>query len=92
MTALHLFLYTFAAFGFAFVVGHAKISLPFREWLGGRRGLLARFLLALAECPPCVGFWVGVAAAFRSPFPLLLPFYTVASNFILGRLTGLIEV
>lgn len=33
MIALALFF--FAAFGFAFIVGHSKISLPFRIWVGG---------------------------------------------------------
>lgn len=83
-------LYVLAAFGFAFIVGFAKVSLPFRSWLaspiktvkfrpdwpeGGpfkineewherpRLNGWATWIVALLECPACLGFWLGVFAA-----------------------------
>lgn len=76
---MFLIIYFLAAFGFAFIVGFAKISVPFRQWLHDavrfekepgflnstevRRPLwgLQIWLLALLECPACLGFWIGVA-------------------------------
>lgn len=120
-------LYILAAFGFAFIVGYAKISLPLRAALAmaeresrGPRGERIvwelplveprRWLLDLLQCPACLGFWIGGAFALadpglfgavvalgldRLPMIVLVPIFglaTSASNFILGALTGLIEV
>src|SRR5512147_1001754 len=41
---LPLFVYTVAAFGLAYIVGHSAISLPFRTWLAGK---------TFARCPVC---------------------------------------
>ena len=115
-------LYILASFGFAFVVGYAKISLPLRSWLArtchaqGTDLVLVpfsderRWLVDLLQCPACLGFWIGagfvvVDARFfgataalgldHLPAVALVLIYglaTAASNFILGALTGLIEV
>lgn len=63
-----LFEYTLAAFGLAYVVGHSSISLPFRMLLDPGedytrpREALRAFVLTLAECPACFGFWTGACA------------------------------
>lgn len=117
-------LYVLAAFGLAFIVGYAKISLPLRGWLGCAWGsytaesglqpirfaVARRALLELLQCPACLGVWIGFAFALADPLmfgaaaalgvdhlPLMeraffLGLATCASNFILGALTGLIEV
>lgn len=125
-----LLLWFAAAFGFAFVVGHSKISLPFREWFGGKLVLtettatspgaaeagitmssyaqrkaavpyLGPFLVALAECPGCLGWWLGLGAAFFWPAlvpfglslwasMLLLAFATSGVNLLLARYVGMV--
>jgi hypothetical protein len=90
-----LFVYSFAAFGLAYIAGHARISLPIRQaWQDAG---LSAFLLELVECPACFGFWIGVGATVAAiwlgadtPLVALLPFYTSGSNYVLGRATGLI--
>lgn len=63
------------------------------------------YFLDLIECPACLGFWVGLifgtclgltigpsAVIFPGPAWMLPPVaacFTTGSNFILGRLTGL---
>ncbi len=102
---LLLFIYTLAAFGYAYVLGFAVISLPIRRALDpGNKvetaGAFVRsFTLTLIECPACLGWWVGAWAGviwgwgepgkFATIF--MLAFYTCGTNFILGRLTGLIR-
>ena len=54
--ATALFVYTLAAFGLAYVVGHAKISRRIREILAGRM---------IAVCPVC-----GVKKHLRYAFPI----------------------
>jgi len=68
LTALVAYLLT--TFGFCYVVGHSKISLPVRELLS--KALLGRMLLALVECPACLGWWVGLLTA--GSYPPLTPF------------------
>lgn len=57
-----------AAFGFAFIVGHSKISLPVRQRLDpgvplrGWGDALRVLFLVLIECPACIGFWFGAIA------------------------------
>lgn len=96
-------IYTLAAFGIAFVVGFAKISLGIREFIAAR----CTWLISLLECPACLGFWIGLVAGALNlpglfneitPYPrlyrvcaaLMLGFYTVATNFLLGRISSLI--
>ncbi len=98
-----LVFYTVAAFGLAYIVGHAKISLRFRERVAGDgEGPGAKFINFL-ECPACFGFWEGVfvgvfVAGARGmaffgwalPAAFCLGLYTCGANFIIGRLTRLI--
>lgn len=91
------------AFGLAFIVGHSKISVPFRWWLADRRGAVSDWFLMLVECPPCVGFWAGIVGGvlWRAPFlpsfggrtlsPLLLALFTCGSNLLLAKLVGLLD-
>lgn len=120
---MSLALFWLASFGFAFVVGHSKISLPLRQWLGGwvegsvvpdiEKGevighvithkpavrWVGPFLVALAECPGCLGWWLGLGAAFGGlvtlPFSFwvsaaVLAFATSAVNLLLARWVGLV--
>lgn len=75
MTALLTFVvYFLAQFGFAYIVGFAKISElpryllapPTRIMVSGNEapapGLVNRirwWLIQLVECPACLGFWTG---------------------------------
>jgi hypothetical protein len=102
-----LVVYTISAFGLAFAVGFGRISLPFRRWLEpktivGSGDAFRQMLLYLLECPACLGFWIGLGASFfvqlddnrlslRMGAALLTAFYTSGSNFILGRVSGLIR-
>lgn len=75
---ISLLVYAVASFGFAYIVGHSKISLPMRQMIdpgaptvemtGGKvaRGVF----LMLLECPACLGFWTGLfAALFLNVWP-----------------------
>jgi len=94
-----LALWFLACFGFAFSVGHSKISLPFREWLAQRGSQTAAWFLAFVECPACVSFWCGllggmlyvepIAAVPRWLWAFELAFATCAVSFILAAVTGL---
>jgi len=74
------------AFADSFVPEHASTrSLLQRLVTGG---------LLLIECPACFGFWIGLAVGLLSGFgwyALALAFYTAGTNFLFGRLTGLID-
>ena len=100
---LELLLYTVASFGLAFVIGHSKISRPFRLLLGptSDRQVVRHWLIMLLECPACLGFWFGLAYAlatdFMFGFPLRgwgailgLALYTCGANFLLAALSGLL--
>lgn len=60
-----LFLYTFAAFGLAYIVGHARVSLPVREYLAPTPdvrppwGGFGTWLVSGMECVACMGFHIG---------------------------------
>lgn len=91
--------YTIAAFGLAYIVGHSAISRPLRLALWDVGGPFLKFIVTLLECPACFGFWIGlttggvIVALDLMPWPALLafPFYTTGMNFLLGRATGLIS-
>jgi hypothetical protein len=95
--ALNLFFYTITVFGFCYAVGHSKISLRPREILS--RYPIGETFVEMAECPACLGFWLGLIAGTILPFitpipvptalsPFLFAFYTCGTGFLLGRLTG----
>jgi hypothetical protein len=91
-----LLFYTLLIFGISYVLGHAKISLGPREWIARRQGKLWHWLLDLIECPACLSWWLGLAASFAwpslppvQPACLTLPFFSAATSFLLGRVTGL---
>lgn len=81
MMTLSLLLFFLASFGLAFVLGHSKITLPFRTWLGGapdgnpRPAVpgLGPWIVMLLECPACLGFHFGWAVVVWGP-PLGVPF------------------
>lgn len=99
---LSLFVFTLASFGLAFVIGQSKISLPIRMVLEPESILtfsdsLRAWLLALMECPACLGFWFGLFYAwFVSPmfFPgphsisiVGFGLYACGANFVLSQWT-----
>lgn len=103
MTALFIF---FAAhFGFAYIVGHSKLSFPFRAaFVGDGKSTLRQWIVALVECPACLGFWTGAfSGAFAWPIALSTDFGSVgfrvfvsalavsAVNFVLATYTKLME-
>lgn len=104
MAAVALFIYSVAAFGVAYAIGHSKLTLSLRNQLARETNdgsTVAYYALTLMECPACLGFWVGLGAGtssllFGLPWDclfLVLPvagFYTCGINFILGRATRLI--
>jgi hypothetical protein len=96
-----LIIYTLAAFGFCWGVGHSKLTLPLRSSMDyyTRTRVLGRgpvyLTLLLMECPACLGFHVGwiayalhVAPVFTSWYTAA--FYTAGVNYLLGRVSGLI--
>lgn len=101
----YLFVYTFAAFGLCYVVGHAQISQRARELAGDAivrehdanhycTAAVMAWCLALIQCPACLGFWIGLLVGLfhnDAPSPIALGFYTAGVNFILGKLTKLID-
>lgn len=92
--------YCLAAFGLAYIVGHAKISLFFRVLIGGTPSggkplipVVGPFLVDLVECPACFGFWEGLAYGWITTNfvgGLWFGCLTSGSNFLLGRFTKLI--
>lgn len=100
-----LVFFTFAAFGLAYIVGHARISLPIRQWIfpsrdgEGRVEVLLNQLrimfVELIECPACFGFWIGFigSVAVKNSFIASLCWgcYISGVNFLLGKLTSLIK-
>lgn len=96
-STLQVLVYVFAAFGFAAIAGHSKITLPFREGMErlGRRFAPARWALDLIECPMCLGFWeglfVGSALFGWTSRAVVMALATSASNLLLARLAGLVD-
>lgn len=103
MTAL--IVYTLAAFGLAWAIGHSKLSQPFldvleytaRDSYGQLRYFrwLTTIVLTLLTCPACLGFHIGWAAhvsGIVTLFPswYVAAFYTCGANLILGIYTGII--
>lgn len=98
--AVALFLHFTASFGVAFVLGHSVISLPLRNWLQNR-GAVGSFLLALFECPACLGWWLGATSAIFGLMALVVTptllgvmssaFATSAVNLIAARIVGMGE-
>jgi hypothetical protein len=90
-----LALYALALLGFAFIVGHSAISLPFREALAilGARFAPARWLLKLIECAACiswhVGFWYALAKGARLSTAFVWALISSALALLSSRLAGL---
>lgn len=96
-----LLFYSIAAFGFAYIVGHSVITRQLREFIFDVTfaGIpVLQWIVALLECPACLGFWTGFAAAMFDIVPsfgigsaVLWGLFTAGSNYTLARLTRLIE-
>jgi hypothetical protein len=97
-----LFVFTFSAFGLAYVLGHSMITKAVREYLFDLAESYfppAKWLVLLVECPACLGFWIGFVSGLLGPTgyaeplatvpPLALGCYVAGTNFVLGRATGL---
>ncbi len=101
---IQLVVYSVASFGLSFIVGHSKISLPFRTLVdpGEIRTFndsLRAWFLMLLECPACLGFHSGLWFGFFIGIPgvmdpgwatggVLALFWT-ATNLFLASVTGL---
>lgn len=86
-------MYSVAAFGLAFIVGHSKVSLAPRKWMV-KKGVAGWWLVQLLECPACWGFHTGwiywlVAKPDFAPGWFHLALFTTGSNFLLTKLSGL---
>jgi len=100
-----VFVFNVAAFGLAFIVGRAEITDPFRGllvFLSERHtfiGWITRWGARLLECVVCTGFWIGFVFgayhwrpdAARWGLAIATGCYVSGANFILGRMTRLIE-
>jgi hypothetical protein len=89
-----LFLYTIAAFALAWIIGHAQISFPIRNWLAGRNWPGVSVFLDLIQCPACLGVWIGFIAGWVClgfVMGIFLALWTCGTNLILGALIGLYD-
>lgn len=74
---MDLLVYMVAAFGFAYIVGRSRISYPIRlavNLIGSWPNPVwrpLRWFVILIECPACLGFWIGGAAAYRFDVSLI---------------------
>lgn len=83
-------------FGIAYVLGHSAITLRWRTFVAK----FWAFPVELIECPACIGWHTGwILTVFGySLFPfswsgaLSAAFFYAATNFILGRATGLMKL
>lgn len=104
MPLASLIVYMLASLGLAYIVGHSKVTFRFRSWwsrwyhdwypMAPADG--DPWLLQMLECPACFGFWTGLAASVIGLVPfetrwsaLAWALFTAGSNFLLGRITGL---
>lgn len=92
---IELFIYSIAAFGFAYCAGHSVISRGLRSWIIGKYDYGLRFwFVTLIECPACLGFWTGaiIGGAIDGGWGIAIgALYTAGSNYILSKLTRLID-
>lgn len=89
---LEFLVYAFAAFGFAYIMGMAKVSFPIRslllrlsQWAWYTRPF--GWLVDLLQCPMCLGFWTGVVAAVRFDVSLV-GLNAVSSAVVAGCVTA----
>ncbi len=82
-----------AAYGFAWFLGRSKLTLGFRRWLAQ---VPSPWLLALLECPGCVGFWTGYLYVARRSWDTFVPavltgFVVLTTNLLLESITSHIK-
>ncbi len=102
---IDLLVYTVAAFGLAWIIGHSKLTQPALDVLEyiarDEYGQLRYFrwlvtgMLMLVTCPACLGFhigWAAHASGLVHLFPswYVAALYTCAANLVLGVYTGII--
>jgi hypothetical protein len=89
-----LIFYSFAAFGLAYVAGHAVITRWIREWMFNH-GVIPKTIVMLVECAACFGFWTGfifgLVMNFSLIFSIVIGLYTTGSNTLLGKIAGIME-
>jgi len=89
-----LLVYAVSAFGLAWCISNSKVSYPLRLRLAEAGSV---WMLALLECPACLGWWLGIFAYFASSTPAALGqwwtagLFTMASNLLLAKLAGLLD-
>lgn len=98
---MNLLIYSFAVFGLAWVVGHSKISLPFRLWFA-KLGPFGLLFVTMLECVGCFSFhigWITWLAGIRLTGSwshtwldvIVAALYTAASSLVIGRFVGVVE-
>ena len=100
---MSLLIYAITVFGFEYIVGRSVISQFPREIYADvfQKSNIALFLLALIECPACLGFWIGLIVALKWPLyaasliasdsVLLFAIFTSGTSLILGKLTRVMD-
>lgn len=100
---LAVVVYAIAAFGLAYIVGHAQISRRPREFAARvvfGRAAVGEFFVDLLECPACFGFWTGLVAGALGVTPnaptgvagaLLFGLFTSGSNLLLALSVGIVQ-
>lgn len=96
---IELIIYSVASFGASYVVGHSVISMPLRYRLAPPEtatpiNAIRLWIVTLIECPACLGWWTGaiIGGAIDGWWGIFIgAFYTAGSNYILAKVTRLID-
>lgn len=95
MDGAALAFYFLCAFGLAYILGFAKITLALRANLDTHGGTFGAWCADLLECPACLGFWIGLSVGWldRHSFAwaVQLALATTASNLLLALWSGLVD-
>ncbi len=101
MTLSQIAIWILGTFGFAYILGSSRLTLPARVWFAAtiakespnvRR--LGLFFLNGIECPACLSFHIGWIAGMASGyrwFSFVIACIVTGSSYVLARLTGLMD-
>lgn len=93
---ISLLTWSVVAFGLAWVIADSKLTYPFRKaWADTQRSSPAVFLLALFECPACLGWHLGWAGYLFGIAPFTswwqAAFFTCGSSLLLAKYVGMLD-
>lgn len=90
---IQLFIFTAAVFGLSWGISSSHLSYPFRKALDEAGWT---WVLTLAECVGCLGFWIGLSSGLAGLSPgafngnhVYTAFYCVTMNLLLSHALGL---